>query len=364
MKKILFGITGLTLGGAERVLVDIANKLVEDYDITIFTIYGNGELETALDSKVKRKTIFSKKYQELSRKEKIKISFQILFQKRKLYNKYIKENYDIEIAFLEGPITRLFAVKNEKVRKIAWIHNDISYVFGSGWKSKIKKWIDKKSYTFYQKLIFVSQDNLEKFNNYYNVPVPKQVIYNYISRENVEGKAKEEISIKFDKDKINLVSVSRLVEQKGIDRWIRVHSKLKKNGSNHVVYIIGDGPLKGRLEKQIQEEGIQDSFFLLGQLKNPYPFINCSDYFCLFSYFEGYGMVLEEAKILNKAILITNTAAREAVSGYDNAMIFENSEEGLETGLRSITKKIENRVECLYENEERLVEIKRLLEEK
>ena len=44
MKKIIFGITGLTLGGAERVLVDISNRLVEKYDVTIFTIYANGEL--------------------------------------------------------------------------------------------------------------------------------------------------------------------------------------------------------------------------------------------------------------------------------------------------------------------------------
>lgn len=39
MKKILFGITSLSLGGAERVLVDIANNLCNQYDITIFTIY-------------------------------------------------------------------------------------------------------------------------------------------------------------------------------------------------------------------------------------------------------------------------------------------------------------------------------------
>ena len=39
MKKILFGITSLSLGGAERVLVDIANSLCKKYDITIFTIY-------------------------------------------------------------------------------------------------------------------------------------------------------------------------------------------------------------------------------------------------------------------------------------------------------------------------------------
>ena len=38
IKKILFGITSLTLGGAERVLVDISNKLSEKYDITIFLL--------------------------------------------------------------------------------------------------------------------------------------------------------------------------------------------------------------------------------------------------------------------------------------------------------------------------------------
>ena len=38
MNKIIFGITGLTLGGAERVLIDLSNKLVSDYDVTIFTL--------------------------------------------------------------------------------------------------------------------------------------------------------------------------------------------------------------------------------------------------------------------------------------------------------------------------------------
>lgn len=45
MDKIIFGITGLTMGGAERVLIDTANALVDKYDITIFTIYSKGELE-------------------------------------------------------------------------------------------------------------------------------------------------------------------------------------------------------------------------------------------------------------------------------------------------------------------------------
>ena len=39
MKKILFGITSLSIGGAEKTLVDIVNKLNNNYDIEIFSIY-------------------------------------------------------------------------------------------------------------------------------------------------------------------------------------------------------------------------------------------------------------------------------------------------------------------------------------
>lgn len=70
MKKILFGITSLGLGGAERVLVDIANKLCNKYDITIFTIYAGGELEKQLSNKVKLKSLYNKRYEELRKMEK------------------------------------------------------------------------------------------------------------------------------------------------------------------------------------------------------------------------------------------------------------------------------------------------------
>ena len=65
MKKILFGITSLTLGGAERVLVDIVNKLCNKYEITIFTIYAGGELEKQLLPQVKLKSLYDKRYDEL-----------------------------------------------------------------------------------------------------------------------------------------------------------------------------------------------------------------------------------------------------------------------------------------------------------
>ena len=62
VKKVLFGITSLTLGGAERVLVDMVNKLSDTFDITIFTIYGKGELEEDLNENIKIKRIFNNTY--------------------------------------------------------------------------------------------------------------------------------------------------------------------------------------------------------------------------------------------------------------------------------------------------------------
>ena len=84
------------------------------------------------------------------------------------YKKYIeKENYQAQIAFLEGPITRIFSTKSD-AKKIAWIHNDISKVFGKSIKATIKRILDRNIYEKYDTLAFVSVDNLDKFNKVYD----------------------------------------------------------------------------------------------------------------------------------------------------------------------------------------------------
>ena len=164
MKKIIFGITDLSLGGAERVLVDLTNELSNKYDITIFTLYPNGNLEKELNKNIKLINYYKKPFEKYNCLYKKLISLQILFFKKYIYKKYIKNKYDVEIAFLEGPITNLFSVKNKNVKKIAWVHTDIDKIFGNNLKAKIKKINNKKIYKNYQKIIFVSKYALEKFN--------------------------------------------------------------------------------------------------------------------------------------------------------------------------------------------------------
>lgn len=328
-KKILFGITSLTIGGAERVLVDLVNKISQDYDITIFTIYDGGELKKELVSNAKIVSMYNKPYNEYGKLDRLKISLKLLLKNK------TPEGYDTQVAFLEGPITRLFS-KKSKARKIAWVHTDLSKFFSKGFKDKIKSKLDKKIYKNYDKIVFVSEDIKNKFNQKYGNDFNETVIRNYLDYENIIKKADENISLPYHKNDINIVSASRLVEQKGIDRFIKVHSMLEKDGIHSKVYIVGDGPLRYTLQKQIDSLGETENFFLLGEKTNPYPYIKNADYFCLLSYYEGYGMVIEEAKILNKNIIITDIPAKECLKDYNKGVILENTENGIYKGLKKI----------------------------
>ena len=312
MKKLLFGITSLTIGGAERVLVDLCNRLVEDdYDITIFSIYGGGVLEKELDPRINVINLYKKPFKE--------------------YNK---------VQILMKSLRLLFFYKIKGIKKIAWIHVDISKIYGNGIKAKIKQIVDRKFYSKYNNLVFVSEENKKDFENIYGKQKNAVIIRNYLDYNKIIVKSNESEDLPYDDKTINLVMVSRLTFQKGIDRFIKIYHELEKSGVHSNVYIVGDGPLRLELQKQIDSLGETLNFMLLGERENPYPYIKNADIFCLLSYFEGYGMVVEEAKILNKKIIITDTAARESFGDYENGMIVSNTEKGIFEGLSKMIKEL------------------------
>lgn len=362
MKKIVIGITSLGFGGAEKVLVDIVNKLVDNYEITIFTLYKEGNFELQLDKRVKIISMYNNSYKEFSILKKLMISFKMVNKRnrKKIYNTYIKDKFEVEVAFLEGPITWIFSTKS-KSKKIAWIHNDIEEVFGKGFKSFLKQKLNKKCYNLFRELVFVSNANLEKFKKYFpNNKVKKTVIYNYLNQEKVLEKAN---SLEVKLESPSFLQVSRLVNQKGVERLVNVHNKLIKAGYKFHTYVIGDGDLKEKIETLINNYNIKDTFHLLGVKENPYPYMKAADYFMLTSYYEGYPLVLLEAKALNKFIMITDTAAREVLINYQNSLIVSNNEEGIYQGIESILKKKKKENIIKEEDNSDLIEkIKEVLE--
>ena len=93
--------------------------------------------------------------------------------------------------------------------------------------------------------------------------------------------------------KIRLIAAGRLVWQKGFDLLIEAIAILA-NPCFHVT-IIGEGALRGELERLAMDLGVASQVNLIGFQDNPYPFFRSADAFVLSSRFEGMPNVVLEA---------------------------------------------------------------------
>ena len=107
-------------------------------------------------------------------------------------------------------------------------------------------------------------------------------------------------------DGIRILTIGRHVHLKGYDMAIDAAKLLKESGVNFRWYSIGEGELTNQLKKQVKDSGLEKEFIFLGTFTNPYPFVKQCDIYCQPSRFEGFGMAIAEAKILNKPIVVTN----------------------------------------------------------
>jgi glycosyltransferase involved in cell wall biosynthesis len=133
------------------------------------------------------------------------------------------------------------------------------------------------------------------------------------------------------------VSVGRLAPEKALDRAIRVHSRLDKEGFFFRWYIVGEGSERPKLEQQIRQLGLEGKFILLGSKLNPYPYMAQADMFALPSHFEGFSIVINEAKLLARPILLTEVSgAGEQIESEKNGLIVANNEDAIYHGLKRL----------------------------
>ncbi len=159
---------------------------------------------------------------------------------------------------------------------------------------------------------------------------------NISSGETIRTLAKEKIEdAKWNDAEIKLLSIGRFNVQKGFDIGISAAKRLKDNGIKFVWYILGDGGLRQDFEKQINELGLQEYVILPGIKSNPYPYINSCTIFVQPSRFEGKSIVLDEAKILCKPILVTNyPTVASSITANLNGRIVELTDEAVADGIK------------------------------
>ena len=177
----------------------------------------------------------------------------------------------------------------------------------------------------------------------------------------------------FNSNDFNILSVGRLVEQKGYERAIDVFYRLKQEGYKFKWYIIGDGILKKGIQKKINELELNKNICLLGIKDNPYPYIRQCNLFFLPSLYEGFPTVTIEAKVLEKPVLSTEVSGiKEQIINGETGIIVDNNQLSIYFELKSILKNTnsiksfssKNGLENIINNNEKYKKIISLLEKK
>lgn len=342
--NILFVVNTLGFGGAEKIFMDlIKNFDCEKHKLTVLMIDKYGVYAEQIPDYITKKCVFQHESSPWWKKKwygVIGVAGRNLLRKghaEYFYKRYVKEKYDVEIAFLEGDATYFTAQSTNPMSvKYAWVHTDM---IKNPWSEECfpNKAEECKSYAAYDRVLAVSQSVKDAFEKKFDLQA--QVIYNALDEKEVFRKAEEFICEKEKKEALRFVTVGRLVEVKGYDRLIKVFAKLYQKHKDIELVIVGDGPEREKLEKLIMDNHLSDVVFLYGYKENPYPYIKSSDVFICSSYAEGFSTVVTEALILGVPTVTTDCAGmRELLGDSHYGLIVKNSEEGL---LEGITQMIE-----------------------
>lgn len=319
MKKVLFYNGQLFMGGIEKVAISYLQGLSKEKDLEVTLVLKENNLERDVflqdvPKNIKIEFIKPEKMIKFRNKAynkrknpfwKILYLFMLNYERRYMKNwlkDYFKNNkIDVTIDF-DMSLGKYLDVVSSK--KIGWIH--FSLIGKKEKKGKAKRY--QKRLKKYDKIVAICDEMKEEAKILFDVPTEKlKRLYNPFDVEKVQREALDfsEISEEDKKylEKDYMVAVSRLVKGKGREDLIDIYYELKKKGVNDKLYILGDGKEKENLQNKIDELGLQENVFLLGQRKNPYPWMKKAKVFLHTSYGEGLPTVFLESMISGTPVI-------------------------------------------------------------
>lgn len=291
-RTIVFAIGGLVVGGAEQLVIELANRFAsEGWQSHVLCLDKAGLLADGLSDQVKLTVLGKKSGVDFSLPKRIR--------------KFIDEvKPDVINSHLwTSNLWMRIALKNTYVPMVITEHNrDV-------WKKPHHKFIDRLLQGRTNKLIAVSNDT----GNFYqkNVGIKKDlitVIYNGVNVEKYSTGTgfdlKAELGLMED---IKLIAmVGRLVEQKNYYRLIDAAALLSQKNKKFACVIVGDGPLKASLQDYCREKNMDTFVKFLGVRKDVPNILQSVDMFTLSSDREGHPLTAMEAQAAALPVVLTD----------------------------------------------------------
>lgn len=345
-KKVLFFADGLYGGGAERVLQTILKYLDKDlFDVTLYSMKEE-TLNDLYPRNINYRYIFHRCNQNdgilMRLKKKIANKFKLWIYYHLspafFYFLFVKGKYDVEVAFIEGYATRIVSGSiNKESKKIAWVHIDLEKIH---WTQIAYKNMqeEQKAYQQYDMIITVSNVVNEVVKRIFKIRDSYvRTIYNPIDADEILNKSRIKMSLPQKLHNIRLVSIGRLVQQKGYCRLLRIINRLVQDSYSIELWILGEGGERKFLEDYIKQNHLEDFVTLWGFQTNPYAYLSYCDLFVCSSITEGYSTAVTEALIAGLPVVTTECAGmKELLDNGKYGLITENSEDALYLGIKKM----------------------------
>lgn len=344
--KILFVIESLAGGGAEKVLATLVRLIdKEKFQVSVCTVVDTGvyteDVKKNADTYTSilgnpARTGFVRK---LWHKIMYKLVYRIL-PMRWAYAIFVPHHADVEVAFIEGFVTKLMASSsNSKAKKIAWVHTDLER---NHWTSYLHKNNKQETtiYHRYHRVVCVSKSAEKAFSNLFPSSVSSLTCYNPIDFKNVIENARQASLLPDKKEHVfRIISCGRLVPQKGFDRLIQAISQSEVAPDSIELYIYGSGSEESLLMELIHQNHLQDTIHLCGFRQDYYRDLKTADLFICSSRAEGFSLVIAEALILGIPVLSTYCSGpNELLEDGKYGVLCENTTKSLSLSISSLCR--------------------------
>lgn len=333
-RKILIENDYIEGGGVELVLYYLATYLADKgYDVTIRTIYdGLDNFERKYPKKIK---YFSPGYHWKDPRFltfgwwKQKISWELYSHRMGRLNVY---PFDVAIAIKEDQSMRDIAQCNAK-KKFAWVHSDHRY---DHWTSYIYKTNEEEIFWMkqFEKVVCVSKAAADSVREVIGDPGNLCVRYNPIDYNDILKKSEAACELRKPEGKMLFVTVGRLTQQKNYLCLLEACRSLQEQ-YDFEVWIVGDGPQRKELEEKIAQYNLR-CVKLLGEKKNPYPYVKQADWFISTAEWESYGIAMQEALILGIPVMSAYCAVVDEVIDPCFGRVVPNTLEDIRRGMEEL----------------------------
>lgn len=350
-KRLLFSAYNLDLGGIEKALVNLANKIDKNkYDVTIIL----EEKKGIFLNKVKNVNIEELKVSNNNNKYVRKLTN---ISRKVIFSLFNYDLYDFSCCYAtysySSNILARIASKNNSI----YVHSDYSYLYN---EKEFKKFFDTRSINKFKYIIFVSKESKNNFIKYYtNLKNKCIVINNFIDIDEIKLLSKEQIKEKKPKNKL-FVFIGRLDDS---SKKLKRAFDIVKFNKSVTLWVIGDGKDRKMYEEYVNSNKINDRVMFLGKKDNPYPYMNKADYIILTSDYEGFPVTYLESLTLNRPIITTIDVSDEYIDIKDYAYIISKSDKAKEEVKKILTKPVEKKkIDLNKVQDKRLKELERLFD--